>query len=167
MIRLTEEKSVKQNLIDLNNSLIVMKEAEVKDEEFFKSIYDKTLNDFLMRRYIKSFCYTLDQIKEQSKQYDEHINDPLISEQEKEMYLYFKDFFIKSETLRYERAMKYPYDEEKCTKFFEEAFADNLKYSKGLPGNITDLIADLRVFALGYASKQVKTQLNRYCKTLP
>jgi hypothetical protein len=58
-----------------------------------------------------------------------------------------------------------PFDEIECKKRFDEIFQWNCEhYRNKLPAPILDKIADIRVFTLGYCTREVLKLLNKYSK---
>lgn len=57
------------------------------------------------------------------------------------------------------------YDKE-VVREFDKIYMANLKYLVNFPDEILESVADLRVFALGVVSNEVKQKLKNYCNCL-
>ncbi len=55
-----------------------------------------------------------------------------------------------------------PFDEKKCKEEYKESIEWNFQYkAENLPQEIVEQIADIRVFTLGYCTREVMLQLNK------
>lgn len=135
----------------------VCKSAEEKDDELFIQLYRSRYKRFLARekQLLKAFKNPHDAMK----LIMEYCNAPDISEEERHKREIVKTAYEEVERDRLKLGLYYCFDERVLKIIFEGLFKRNLIACGGLPKEIINEIADIRVFALGYCSKKVKTLL--------
>lgn len=94
------------------------------------------------------------------KKYDAWINEPNISQEEKEKRIEHKKITLFLERERFETGKYHQYDEAFTRKLFDVDLTWRMELISHLPDYILNEVADVRVLALGYASKRVKVLLN-------
>lgn len=129
------------------------KKAEIKNEAFYQSVYEKQYAIFQNNE--KHCFWYLDPTKELKN----IAIDTRISEEEKKLLTQVYENFPKDKIV-------YTFDENLCRQKFAERQRNNVALYSQLPQYITDKIADIRVFALGYASAEVIQLLRPYCSEL-
>ncbi|MDE7439608.1 MAG: DUF4085 family protein, partial [Clostridia bacterium] len=103
---------------------------------------------------------------EELRKIDEYINEENISSEERKTREGFKKAYLTINKKRIENGKFYKFDKELCKLKFAESQKRLIKLYNGLPKYIVDKIADIRVFALGYTSGEVKRLLRPYCTQL-
>lgn len=160
---LTREWYVKARLSYIDGSIRCSKLAERFDESFYQSVYNKRLKKFdHSERTREEFRDPQDDLKK----YDAWINEPNISEEEKEKRIEHKKITLWLQKERFETGKYYQYDETFTKIMFDETLKYRIDLISHLPAYILQEVADVRVLALGYASKRVKAFLRDYCKKL-
>ena len=160
---LTREWYVKARLSYIDGSIRCCKLAEGFDESFYQAVYNKRLKKFdHSERTREEFRDPQDDLKK----YDAWINEPNISEEEKEKRIEHKKITLWLQKERFETGKYYQYDETFTKKMFDVAISWRIELVSHLPDYILQEVEDVRVLALGYASKRVKTLLKDYCKKL-
>ncbi len=160
---LTREWYVKARLAYIDGSVRCSKLAERFNESFYKTVYNNRLKNFdHSERTREEFRDP----QEDLKKYDAWINEPNISEAEKEKRIEYKKVTLFLERERFETGKYYQYDEAFTKKMFDVDLNWRLELISHLPDYILSEVAHVRVLALGYASKRVKTLLKEYCKQL-
>ena len=160
---LTREWYVKARLSYIDGSVRCSKLAEKFDESFYKVVYQKRYEKFERNERLRDeFRNPQDDLK----RYDEWINEPNISREEKEKRIEHKKITVFLERERFETGRYYLYDEAFTRKLFDVDLKWRIELISNLPDYILNEVADARVLALGYASKRVKTLLKEYCKQL-
>lgn len=160
---LTREWYVKARLAYIDGSVRCSKLAERFNESFYKTVYNNRLKNF---DHIERTREEFRDPQEDLKKYDAWINEPNISEAEKEKRIEYKKVTLFLERERFETGKYYQYDEAFTKKMFDVDLNWRLELISHLPDYILSEVADVRVLALGYASKRVKTLLKEYCKLL-
>lgn len=139
-------------------SLEHSKKAKTFSEKYFQKLYKQKLMDWLeLEKEMSS--HTFDDISS-PELYCENLDD--MSEEDidrlKQNYLAQREIVKANYTPR-------TYDEKKSTEDFFEIFINNQqRIIKTLPDEILKDIADIRVFALGQATKQVIQKTENFCK---
>ena len=146
-----------------SNSGRKSKKAENFNEEFFNQSYDKLCKIFVSMDKLKD-CYT-DPLAELLK-VDEYVNEPNISEKELELRQSYKKMHLRLYRNRIENGTFIKFDKTLSKQRFAEFFKSKLELYSHLPENIKEKIADMRVFALGFASSEVLDMLREFCKSL-
>ena len=82
---------------------------------------------------------------------------------------YFNSLYA-SEKKKHVRSMKFiskyrkePFDLKKAEESYDEIYKDNLEFVKTFPCEITEKIADIRIFALGVVEYSIYDEITRYC----
>ncbi len=150
----TEALSFTYSLIRTN------KHAEIKSEEFFNNAYSVKLKNFVHK--CKMDDIYISPVKELEKiiSYTEAKG---ISEQDRIRRREYLNDYIAINRDKIERNFFFPFDKKTAERQFEENLKQMTALYANLPQNILDKIADIRVFALGYASAEVKKLLKNYC----
>lgn len=158
---LTKEFHTCELLSYANSHVRKSKKAEQKDETFYRRTYEKIYAIF--EGFSKS-CDWYRDTEEELKKIEEYVNEPNITLEERKRRIEFK----KMHEILYDNRNKtvYPFDEELCAEQFEERNRELIAIYSQLPQEILSKIADVRVFALGYASAEVKKLLRPYCAKL-
>ena len=160
---LTREWYVKARLSYLDGTVRCSKLAERFDESFYQAVYNKRLKKFdRSERTREEFRDPQDDLKK----YDAWINEPNISEEEKEKRIEHKKITLYLQKERFETGKYYQYDEAFTRKMLDVDLKWRIELISHLPDYILNEVADVRVFALRYVSKKVKTLLKGYCKKL-
>lgn len=160
---LTREWYVNASLSYIDGSVRCSKFAERFDESFYKAVYQKRYEKFERNERLRDeFRNPQDDLK----RYDDWINEPNISQEEKERRVKHKNIMMCLEKERFETGKIYQYDEAFTKKMFDEDLMWRMELISRLPDYILSEVADIRVLTLGYASKRVKVLLKDYCKKL-
>lgn len=160
---LTREWYIKARLSYIDGSVRCSKLAERFDKSFYKAVYQKRYERF--ERNERLYDEFRDP-QEDLKRYDDWINKSNISQEEKERRVKQKNIMLCLEKERFEKSKIYQYDEAFTKKMFDTDLKWRMELISHLPDYILNEVADVRVLALGYASKRVKTLLRDYCKKL-
>ena len=137
--------------------------AEVKDEDFYQKRYKRIYTIFSNNE--KMSDWYIDPVKE-LREVEAYANEPDISDEERKQRTLCKEAYIAVNKKRIESGKFFKFDSELCKRKFEENQRELIEVCNLLPKEILNKIADIRVFALGYASKEVMTLLRTYCKKL-
>lgn len=162
MKHFTKDFAEFERLAYLNQSVKPSKRAEKKDEDFYFRMYQKQYGVF--SNYERNADWYRDPVEDMRK-INEYINEPNISEQEHQRRLEFKanyEYLHESQ----ENKTVHKFDEELCKQKFAELQRAKIELCQKLPQEILNRIADIRVFALGYVSGEVKKLLRPYCSEL-
>ena len=160
---LTREWYVKARLSYIDGSVRCSKSAERFDESFYKTVYQKRYEKFERNERLREeFRNPQDDLM----RYDDWIDEPNITEEEKKKRMAYKKIALFLERERFETGKYYQYDEAFTRKVFDADLKWRMELISHLPDCILSEVADVRVLALGYASKRVKTLLRDYCKCL-
>ena len=160
---LTREWYVKARLSYIDGSVRCSKLAERFDESFYKAVYQKRYERFERNERLRN---EFRNPQEDLKKYDAWINEPNISQEEKEKRIEHKKITLFLERERFETGKYHQYDEAFTRKLFDVDLTWRMELISHLPDYILNEVADVRVLALGYASKRVKVLLKDYCKKL-
>jgi hypothetical protein len=160
---LTREWYVKARLSYIDGMVRCSKLAEKYDESFYQAVYNKRLKKFHDGERARE---EFRDPQEDLKRYDAWINEPNISQEEKERRIEYKKITMFLEKERFETGKYYQYDEAFSRKLFDVDLMWRMELISHLPDYILSEVADVRILALGYASKRVKTLLKEYCKQL-
>ena len=136
------------------------KQAEQYNEKFYQRIYRKHCEQYVLNEKGNDFYHDP---QEDLKRIDRLINSPDTTEAERERWRKFKEDFIYLNKERIEKNIFYPFDEAIEKRNFEEGLKSQIKLYEHFPQYILDKILDIRMFALGYASAEVKDLLKSYC----
>ena len=160
---LTKKWYVKARLSYIDGMVRCSKLAEKFDESFYKAVYKKRYEKFERNERLRD---EFRNPQEDLKKYDAWINEPNISQEEKEKRIEHKKITLFLERERFETGKYYQYDEVFTKKMFDVDLTWRIELVSHLPDYILDEVADVRILALGYASKRVKALLRDYCKHL-
>lgn len=159
----TKDFHVLQWLIYAYSHVRKSKQAERFDEEFYRKSYDNACATFL--RNERQTSWYVDPIKELHK-VEAYANESNISDEERQFRITSLKAHIYANKDRIESGKFYRFDKELCKLKFAEQQRRNIEIYSRLPEEIRDKIADMRVFALGHASGEVKQLLKPYCVNL-
>ena len=159
----TKEFYTLQRLAFANNYLKTSKKAEKKNDKFYQRIYDKRC-DFYVNNERR--CEPYIDPKEELRKIDEFCNAPDISDEERSRRLEIRKAHLYINRERIESGIFYDFDEQTVKRQFAERQNIEIETYRHLPKEILDKIADIRVFALGYASAEVINLLRPYCEKL-
>ena len=160
---LTKDWCTNIRLAYIDGSVRCSKLAERFDESFYKTVYQKR---FIRFNENESSRDEFRDPKEILKDFDDWINEPNISPKEKELRTVHKQIALIIDKERFETGKYYQYDEVLAKKMLDVDLRWRIELISHLPEYILKEIADVRVCALGYVSKKVKTLLKDYCKQL-
>lgn len=150
--------------LSLANRLVrKSKQAEQFNETFYQRIYQKHCEQYVLNEKGNDFYHDP---REELQGIDRLINSPDASEEEHEKWRRFKEDFIYLNKERIEKNIFYPFDETTEKRNFETWLKNQIKLYEHLPQYILNKIPDLRMFALGYTSAEVKGLLKPYCAEL-
>ena len=134
--------------------------AEKKDEYFYNSLYQKRLKRFIELEKANPAYLNPD---EETHRIEEYANEENIDDDERERRKYLRDYIL-SENEKFKKAgAPFVFEEKAVTDRLNEYIRQKIELFQHLPQYILDKIADIRVFALGYASAEVKRLLRPYC----
>ena len=143
-------------LSEANARAKTSKRAEQKDESFYREVYNERYATF---HHNESHCdWYIDPV-EFMKKVDERL------EKSKSKYKELCREACRIYIGEPDRKV-YTFDEKLCERRFEESLNLLISVYSKLPQYILNEIADIRVFALGYASAKVKKLLRPYCAEL-
>ena len=150
----------------LSHTYSIIKTAEFakqKSEKIYRELYKRHCDLYILNES-KADIYKnpLDELKK----IDNYINDPDVSEPDKLKRKEFKQGFLFINKKRIESGIFYTFDQQLCERQFAEEMKQNEELYKNLPKEILNKIADIRVFALGYTTEEVKKLLKPYCAKL-
>lgn len=146
-----------------NQNVKKSKRAERKDEEFYRKTYERACAIYVFNEKMNDWFR--DPVEEMRK-IDEYVNEPDISKEERCRRIAFRSVHVSINRERIEKNKVYEFDEELCERQFEEIINRMIELYRKLPQEIVEKIADIRLFALGYASAEVKRLLRPYCAEL-
>lgn len=158
----TKEFYITEWLSYANRYVKKSKGAEKKDEAFYRKQYDKQCAIFVQHDRMSDIYRDP---AEELRKIDEFVNEPNISDQERKRREEFKETHLYLYGDKLNRKVC-PFDEEVSRRKFAENQKTRIAIYGNLPKEISDRIADIRVFALGYASEEVKQLLRPYCAEL-
>lgn len=136
------------------------KEAELFSEEYFQQLYNQKLTEYISLEE-KVASYTFDDIYplEMSPEYfDENMS-------EDEIIALKASYMTEREEAKESYTPHEPFDRKKVAEQFYETFIYNQKYIKRtLPEEILKKIADIRVYVLDKASREVINAVTQFCE---
>ncbi|MFZ5987724.1 MAG: DUF4085 family protein [Bacillota bacterium] len=135
-------------------------EAESFSEEYFQQLYNQKLMEWLVLQEEVASC-TFDDI------YPAEMSPDFFNEEmsEEEISVLRASYQKEREAAKETYIPPEPFDREKASKQFQEAFIYNQEHIKNLlPEEILKKIADIRVFILDKASRQVIDDVNGFCE---
>ncbi len=141
----------------------VSKYAEQVNEKFFQKRYCERLE---LYKHNERNAEWHRSPQEDLKQVERYLAEPNLSADERARREKFKQDFLYLNQERIEKGTFYAFDEKLCERCFENEFAQRIALYKNLPPEILSKIADIRLFALGYASAEVRRLLKPYCARL-
>lgn len=157
----TKDYYKKEQLSKVLMNLAVSNLALFRNEIMYQNLYQKMYEKFENDSKSDSLYHDT---AEDLRRLDLRINDPSVSEEEREFRLILREAH---ENLYKKRERKvYKFDERMCALQFKERNKRLIELYKNLPPDILRLIADIRVFALGVASEKVFLRLQPYCDAL-
>lgn len=160
MIYCTKEWLTQALLSNLDKMVKVDVRAEKRDNAFYKAVKEKCYKRFMEaeQAYVDSF-----NPQKALERVDGLINDPNISKEERQRYVEYREtlvYLAREDVI----AQDYSLDVKLVDKMFRVEVQSRIELVSKLPECILSEVADIRVLALGYVSKRVKTFLKAYCK---
>lgn len=134
-------------------------EAEERDEAFYAEKYEEERERFAEAER-RSDKYR--NPEEDARKIEEYVNEEGISTEERARRIAFRELHGKITG----KGKGLVFDEATSKQRFAECQKKRIELCGKLPQEILSKIADLRVFALGYASAEVKGRLKKYCAEL-
>lgn len=156
---MTKENYEKEWLSYLNEWVRRSKKAERKDEAFYAETYRKQKDAFAGQER-KSDKYR--NPEEDARKIEEYVNADGIDEEERARRKAFREMHGKITG----KGKGLVFDKAASEQRFAECQKKRIELCGKLPQEILSKIADLRVFALGYASAEVKSLLRQVCAEL-
>ena len=137
-----------------------LKSTEQINEKFYRFLYEKQYNLFSFFEKTSDFYHDR---TEDLRRIEAYANDANITDEERGFRKDFKELYeyLYGNNLRSKKVFEF--DEEMCRRKFAERINSRIELYRQLPQKILDKIADIRVFALGYTSAEVKHLLRPYC----
>ena len=163
MKHFTKEWYILEQLSYLDWQMKQAKHAERKDESTFQTFYRYRLEIY------SSFERSSDLYRDPHEDLhliDEFCNDPYITKTERKERERFRRMFLYLNRNRIETGVYFPFDPQAVRLKFEQEFQRYIHLFEHLPKHILNEIADIRMFALGYASPRVMSLLKPFCKEL-
>lgn len=160
---LTKDWLTADSLSHLDSCVRSTQKAEKTDDEYYRRQYLKKRAIYIANEKSLPFYRSPQDIL---KQFDALINRPDMSESGREMWTRFKESYKRMYRERIEKNIFFRFDEDKAKKRFDEDMSQKDRLCRNLPPHIKDRICDMRLFALGYASAEVKRLLKPYCAEL-
>lgn len=160
---LTKEFYILEYLAYLNKNVKVHRRAEKFDEEFYQFIYNKQCGEFVKK---EEFNYFYNNPVDKLRKIDEIINSSDISEIRRQYFSEFKNIFKTIYRKKLIYCEKNKFDKQLCERWFAENQSRLIEIYLHLPTEILNEIADIRLFALGYASERVTRSWQIYCTKL-
>ncbi len=160
---LTKEFYILEYLAYLNKNVKVHRRAEKFDEEFYQFIYNKQCGEFVKK---EEFNYIYNNPVDKLRKIDEIINSSDISEIRRQYFSEFKNIFKTIYRKKLIYCEKNKFDKQLCERWFAENQSRLIEIYLHLPTEILNEIADIRLFALGYASERVTRSWQIYCTKL-
>lgn len=160
---LTKEFFTLKELSDTYKYVIQSKSAETKDEDFYKKCYKRRCAYFVSNARM---CDRYTDPAKELRKIEKYVNEENISDAERKFREDCRQAYLRINKERIESGKVYKFDKEHCKRQFEERHSRLINLYSQLPGEIKEKIADIRVFALGYASAEVKRLLRPYCAQL-
>lgn len=159
----TNEWFIKYYLADADRYVKKSKCAEVKDDIVYRSIYNKKLKYFIHNERSMEIYRSPE---EELKRIEEYVNEEGISNEERVRRNKYREIFLMKNEHRLNDGKVFEFDEETEEKIFEEEHKQRIQLFGFLPPHILEKIADLRVFAFGYATEEVIELLKPYCERM-
>lgn len=160
---LTKEFYILEYLAYSNKNVKVHRRAEKFDEEFYQFIYNKQCGEFVKK---EGFNYFYNNPVDKLRKIDEIINSSDISEIRRQYFSEFKNIFKTIYRKKLIYCEKNKFDKQLCERWFAENQSRLIEFYLHLPTEILNEIADIRLFALGYASERVTRSWQIYCTKL-
>jgi len=160
---LTKEFYILEYLAYSNKNVKVHRRAEKFDEEFYQFIYNKQCGEFVKK---EEFNYIYNNPVDKLRKIDEIINSSDISEIRRQQFSEFKNIFKTIYRKKLIYCEKNEFDKQLCERRFAENQSRLIEIYLHLPTEILNEIADIRLFALGYASERVTRSWQIYCTKL-
>lgn len=161
---LTKEWFLQFELSYANQFVKKSKRAEKKDEHFYNSLYKKNLKRFIDLEKADSAYLDPD---EETRRIEKYANEKNIDDKERERRKYFRDYIIVENEEFKKAGAPFKFDEKAIKERFDKyMMPQRIELFQHLPQYILDKIADIGVFAFGYASAEVKQLLRPYCAEL-
>lgn len=147
----------------------VNKGASVYDEALYKRLYKRKEREFIKMQhevYDVDPRFMLEQDGCMLVSLDKFVNGEEIAEEDKIVYHLPPDDRKHIEKMIEEYDVRPPFDEKKCKEEFRtiQETLKNRQAEEKLPYEIFQQIADMRIFNLGYCTKEVLAQLKRVSK---
>lgn len=150
-------------LTDLHEVTKISNYAYTKDESYYKKLYNR-VSDLYEKNARNNPCYK--DVFEELRELEEYCNIAGITDEERENRMKMLEAFKAVNKERIENGKFIEFDKELFDKNFKEMQENRISVCSRLPETILEKIADIRVFALGYATPEVKKLLRTYCKEL-
>ena len=150
-------------LTDLHEVTKISNYAYTKDESYYKKLYNRVSNLY-EKNARNNPCYK--DVFEELRELEEYCNIAGITDEERENRMKMLEAFKAVNKERIENGKFIEFDKELFDKNFKDMQENRISVCSRLPETILEKIADIRVFALGYATPEVKKLLRTYCKEL-
>ena len=148
-------------LLSYTYSLIrISKKAEKYDEGYYQKLYKKNCDLHIEAEHGDELYQDP---QEELRKIEESIAELNITEEERAKRIQYKRDFIFLNADRIKHGTYFKFDEKVVEQGFAVEIQQHIELYKKLPQEILGKIADLRVFALGRASAEVKKLLKPYC----
>lgn len=157
---LTKEWLLKYELSFVNRLTKKAKRAETFNEKFYRQVYAQAYGKW---RAIEKNLPIYRDPQEDLKKIEDYINERGIDEEEQRRRKNFKKNYLELERERIEKGIFFPFDEERAKNKFKKNINYKIKLYEHFPQEVLDRIADIRVFALHYASAEAKKILRPVC----
>ena len=146
---------------DLYLLLKVSKKAEAFSEEYFRELYEREEKNWLkLQKDVSEVNFEDIYPEEFNAEYAD--GSPL---EESEFEMAKKAYFEQREQARIHFGKLPSFDPDRERKKFRQSFRyDNKRKKNCLPESILLKVADIRVLALNYASREVKQEIAHFCK---
>lgn len=158
---LTKEWYETMQKTDLHLLLKVSKTAEAFSEEYFRELYKREEKNWLkLQKDVSEVKFEDIYPEDYHAAYPDGIplEESLLEEAR-------KSYFEQREQARLKFNNRPEFNIEEKKKRFKQSFRYNLKRLKNsLPESILLKVADIRVLALNYASREVKQEITQFCK---
>lgn len=138
----------------------ISKKTEKYDEGYYQKLYKKICKLYIAAERGEELYQDP---QEELRKIEESIAEPNITEEERAKRIRYKRDFISLNADRIKRGTYFKFDEKVVEQDFAVKIQQDIELYKKLPQEILCKIADLRVFALGYTSVEVKKLLKPYC----
>ena len=138
----------------------ISKKTEKYDEGYYQKLYKKICKLYIAAERGEELYQDP---QEELRKIEESIAEPNITEEECAKRIRYKRDFISLNADRIKRGTYFKFDEKVVEQDFAVKIQQDIELYKKLPQEILCKIADLRVFALGYTSVEVKKLLKPYC----